>query len=861
MNAPLPASRIVADQPAGWRVSIAFALRNLRHGLRGFGVFLACIALGVGSITGVGSVARALGDGLASQGRLILGGDVSASLLQREATPEELAWLRSKGQMHAVATMRAMVRTTDGRSALVEPKAVGEGYPAVGSIEFAPALGLEQVLAKDGQVYGAAADEVLFARLGLKPGDRVKIGEADIVLRTVLVSEPDKLAAGIGFGPRLILSQDALRASGLLAPGSLVRWTYRVTLPPGQADDSGLERFADELARDLPEAGFEVRSRVNAAPQFARNVERFAQYLTLVGLSALVVGGVGVANAVAAYVDRRRASLATLKSLGATGGRVFVIALTEILALASLGVVIGLCLGSALPFVLEAAVRDLLPVPLEPHLYPRELALGALYGLLTALAFSLWPLGRVHDVPVSALFRDQIEPGQRWPRRRYIAMTVAAVGGLAATSILLSYDRRIAFAAVVGTAGAFILLRLIAAAITAIAARLPRPRRTELRMAVANIHRPGALTPTLVLSLGLGVTLLVTLSLIDSTVRSQLTRSLPEKAPSFFFLDVPSSAEKEFDAFLAAQAKGAKIERVPMMRGRVVALNGVPAAEIKAADNARWVLEGDRGITYSATPPDGSKLIEGNWWPADYKGEPLVSFDAELARGLGLAIGDRITVNVLGRNMTAKVANFRKVEWQSLGINFVMVFSPNTFAGAPHTNLATVTFPGGASNETEAGILAAAGRDFPMVTSVRVKEALEAVNDIVGKLALAIRGASAVALVASVLVLAGALAAGHRSRVHDAVVLKTLGATRGRLLAAFLLEYGLLGVATALFGALAGGFAAWWVLTRVMMLSFDWQLGGALAASAGAIAVTILLGLAGTWRILGQKPAPYLRDL
>ena len=281
MNAPVPPSRITAGQPAGLGLTIAFALRNLRHGLRGFGVFLACIALGVGAITGVGSVARALGDGLASQGRLILGGDVSASLLQREATPEEIAWLRGRGQMHAVATLRAMVRTADGRSALVEPKAVAEGYPAVGSIEFSPPLALDQVLAKDGAAYGAAADEVLFARLGLKPGDRLRIGEADIVLRAVLVSEPDKLAAGIGFGPRLILSQEALRASGLLAPGSLVRWTYRVSLPAGQSDDAGLTRFADDLARDLPESGFEVRSRVNAAPQFSRNVERFAQYLTL----------------------------------------------------------------------------------------------------------------------------------------------------------------------------------------------------------------------------------------------------------------------------------------------------------------------------------------------------------------------------------------------------------------------------------------------------------------------------------------------------------------------------------------------------------------------------------------------------
>ncbi|MHB2165495.1 ABC transporter permease [Alsobacter sp. R-9] len=852
-----------AAQPtegAGLSLTLRLAGRNLRHGIRGFGIFLACIALGVAAIAGVGSVARSLTDGLASQGRLILGGDVAASLLQREATADELAVIRRFGAVTTVATMRAMVRKPDGTSSLVEPKAIDGAYPAVGSVVLDPPGPIAAAVAPKGASFGAVADAALFARLGLKIGDTVRLGDANLVLTAELVSEPDKVSAGINFGPRIIVSQDALRASGLLVPGSLVRWNHRVVLS-GASDDRRLQEFADTLQRELPQSGFEVRSRVNAAPQFQRNIERFTQFLTLVGLAALVVGGVGVANAVSAYVDRRRASLATLKSLGATGGRVFVIALAEVLVLAGFGVVIGLVAAAILPFALTATVGHLLPVPLEPHLYPRELGLGALYGLMTALAFSLWPLGRVHDIPVSALFRDAVEPGRRWPRRRYILLTIAAVAALAGSAIAFSYDKRIAIGAVVGTAGAFVLLRLVGAAMMAGAARIPRPKTTELRLALTNVHRPGAPTPSLVLSLGLGVTLLVTLALIDGTIRTQLARSLPDRAPSFFFLDVPSREVERFDGFLAQNAAGARVERVPMMRGRLVALNGVRASEVKAAENAQWVLEGDRGITFSPALPEGSRLVEGTWWAPDHRGERLVSFDAEVAAGLGLKIGDTITVNVLGRDISAKVANFRRVEWQTLGINFVMVFSPNTFAGAPHTNLATVTFPGGATAEQEARILAAAGRDFPNVTSVRVKDALEAVNEVVGQLAMAIRGASSVAILASILVLAGALASGHRARVYDAVVMKTLGATRGRLLAAYILEYGIIGLATAVFGALAGGIAAWWVLTTVMKLSFTWDIGGALLVAGGAIALTILLGLIGTWRILGQKPAPYLRNL
>jgi putative ABC transport system permease protein len=297
-----------------------------------------------------------------------------------------------------------------------------------------------------------------------------------------------------------------------------------------------------------------------------------------------------------------------------------------------------------------------------------------------------------------------------------------------------------------------------------------------------------------------------------------------------------------------------------MMRGRLVSLKGVPVGEIKAAQEVAWVLDGDRGITYGRALPEGSSLVAGEWWPAEYRGPPLVSFDSEVAKGLGLAVGDSVSVNVLGRTLTARIANLRKVDWRRLGINFVMVFSPNTFAGAPHTELMTITMPKGVDPALEPRLLRDVARAFPSVTSVRVKDALEAFNDIVGQLLFAIRIASSVALLASVLVLAGALAAGHRARVYDAVILKTLGATRPKLVLAYVVEYGALGIATALFGLLAGSGAAYFVITRVMRLGFTPDLQSAALWAIAAVAVAVGLGLAGTWRILGQKPARHLRS-
>ena len=646
-----------------------------------------------------------------------------------------------------------------------------------------------------------------------------------------------------------------------MQPGSLVHWHYRVRLPANDSSDAAAKQVAAQARVQFPEAGWDIRSRSNATPRLERDVERFTQFLTIVGLTALLVGGVGVGNAVKSHLDRRREVIATMKALGASGARVFAIFLTQVLLLAFVGGVIGMALGAVLPFLTAWAFAAIIPLPIAPSVQPGALLLSLVYALLTALAFALWPLGRAHDVPVGALFRDAVAPQPRWPRKVYIALTVIAAAALTALAVVTAYDRRVALIYVATAAAVFVLLRLVAALLMFLAARAPRARSTALRMAVANIHRPSALTPTVVLSLGLGIALLVTVIEIDGNLRQQFSNELPAKAPSFYFLDIPSAEAQRFDAFVREKAPAAKLEEVPMLRGRIVSANGIPAEQLKPKDNAAWVLQSDRGITYSGKVPEGSRLVEGQWWGPDYQGPPLISFEKKIADGLGLKIGDPVTVNVLGRNITAPIANMRTVDWQSLAINFVMVYSPHAFDGAPHTHLATLTYPDGGTPAQEGAIIRAISENFPMVTAVRVKDALDAIGAIVTNLVLAIRGASAVTLLAAALVLGGALAAGHRYRVYDAVILKTLGATRMRLIGAYAIEYLLLGTATAVFGVLSGSLAAWLIVTELMHLRFAWLPLPALAATIGAVAVTVGLGLVGTYGALGQKPAPILRNL
>jgi putative ABC transport system permease protein len=846
---------------AGVALTLRLAARDLRGGLRGFYVFILCIALGVMAIAGVGSVAASLTDGIAREGRVILGGDVAFSLIPREASAAERGFLESQGRLSVAATFRAMARAAGGRTALVEIKAVDGAYPLYGSVRLDPDQPLAAVLEQRNGAFGAAADPALLARLDLEPGAGIKVGQASIEIRAALGSEPDKIAGGIGFGPRLLISEDALRATGLLQPGSLVRWHYRLQLPDGASTEANVSGVVAAAATQFPQAGWDIRTRTNASPSLEQDVERFTQYLTLVGLTALLVGGVGVANAVKDHLDRKRTVIATLKSVGATGGQVFAIYLVQVISLAGIGALPGLAIGAALPFGIAWGLGAVLPLPIAPAVHAGVLALALLYGLLTAVAFALWPLGRAHDVPVSMLFRDEVAEDARWPRRSYIAATVLVVGMLAGLAVGLAHDQRTAAIFVAAAGAVLVTLRLIATLLMRIARRLPHARATVLRIAIANVYRPGALTTSVVLSLGLGLALLVTVIEIDGNLRAQFMAALPERAPAFFFLDIPPVEAGRFDDSIRRHAPGAALERVPMLRGRIVAANGIAAESLKPAASAAWVLQSDRGITYSNEVPAGSRVVEGQWWQPDDQGPPQVSFEKRVADGLGLKLGDTVTVNVLGRVLNARIANLRALDWQSLGINFVMVFSPGSFRDAPHTDIATLTYPGGSTGAEEIALFKAVADDFPSVTTVRVRDALDAVGHVVTNLVLGLRGATALTLVVALLVLGGALASGHQNRVHDAVVLKVLGASRGRLLSAFVLEYLLVGGATAVFGIAAGSAAAALILTRVMNLSFGWLPGPAFGAAAGAIAATVLLGLVGTFAALGQKPAPVLRNL
>jgi putative ABC transport system permease protein len=835
-------------------VAYAFRLarRELRGGIRGLRVFLACLVLGVTAIAGIGSLAAAVVAGIKADARDLLGGDAEARLTLRAADPAERAFLSESGQVSEIATMRAMVRTLNGdRRSLIELKAVDPAYPLYGAVALSPVQDLAAALDRRGGRFGAAVDPTILDRLGLVLGDGIKIGETTLQLRGTIEREPDAAAGGLQFGPRVIIAAQALAETGLLRPGALVTYHYRVRLPPAVDAPS----WAERARADFPTAGWQVRTFGEASPALRRLIDRLALYLNLVGLTALLVGGIGIGNAVGFYIAGKTTTIATLKCLGASTRLVFAVYFAEVVALALLGIAAALALGAMVPVAARPLLLRMLPVTLQFGPYPGPLALAALFGLLTTLAFALWPLAGIGRVPAAALFRDTIDRTRRRVPMAALAASMLLALGLAALAVGSSQDHTVGLWFVVAAAAAFTLFRAAGAAVVLAARRLGGVRRPALRLALANLHRPGAPTAKIVLSLGIGLTVLVTIALVQGNLAREVENRLPAEAPGFFFIDIQPEQLAGFEALVWA-TPGARFDQVPMLRGRITRLNGVPVEAATIAPGAQWALASDRGLTYAATLPKGSQIAAGTWWPPDYHGPPLVSFDADLARGMGLAVGDTLSINLLGREITAVIANLRSIDWERLGINFTLVFAPGTLEGAPQTHLAVVYLP---QAEEEKLVRAVTDR-FPNVSAIQVREALAALDRLIGTIGNAVRLTALVALAAGTLVLGGAIAAGHHRRVYDAVVLKVLGATRGAVAQAFLIEHGLLGVLAALVACAFGTLAAYLLVTRLMKIEWVFLPAPLLWTAGIATLLTLALGFAGTWRALGAKAAPYLRN-
>jgi putative ABC transport system permease protein len=846
----------------GFSLAWKLARRELRGGLQGFRIFFLCLLLGTAAIAGVESLSDAFLTGLRQSGQTFLGGDVAVTLVHRPASPQELAFLARYGRLSSNISMQSMAYALRGgkqaERELVEVKAVNDAWPLFGKPGFTPAQGLGDILhCEEDGICGAAAEQTLLDRLHVGRGDLLRLGNATFRIIATLDSEPDRISMGFSLGPHILFSARALAGTGLEQPGSLIDYTYRLAFTPNaERRGATIESFKADAAHAFPDAGWQIRDRNDAAPGIRRFVEQVAMFLTLVGLTALGVGGVGASEAVSAFLDRKRFDIAILKSLGADGRLVFLIFFLQVMAIATGALVLGVAIGATAPFLLAHFYANVLPLPPALGIYPGPLLLAAGFGLLSAIAFSVPPLGRAREIPPASLLRETVAPDRTRLRVGYLLAAGAAGLGITGLMLALAPSPLYAGGFLLGAIVLLALLRLVAEGLTRILRKLPRPRSPLVRLAVGDLTRPGAATQGVVTALGLGLTLLATVILLDRTMAAEVNEALPSRAPSFFFVDIQPDQTEDFDRTIVAFKSRQDYRRTPMIRGRITSLNGVPSAQAKVDSDVKWALSGDRGITYATTPPPGTIITSGDWWAMDYTGPTLISLDQEVAKGTGLKVGDTMSLNVLGRQIDGRVANLRKVDFRSGGQNFILVLSPGLIDKAPHSFLATVRV----APKDENSMYMAVTEKFPNVSAVRVKDAIAQIDTLLQQLAQGIRAASLVTILAGLLVLAGTIAAGARTRLYDATVLKVVGATRVQIALVYLLEYGLLGLATGVIALGAGTLAAGIIARQVLDTAFVFDAQAALWTVAGGGSATLLFGLFGAIAALNARPAQRLRN-
>lgn len=831
-------------------LSLKFAARELRSGVAGFRIFLACLALGVAAIAAAGSTAEAFRQGLAAEAREILGGDLRIAVDQRRFTRPERAAFEKIGPTAFTIALRAMAEAPDGERRMVELRGVSGRYPLAGEVKLEGAASLEAVFEDN----GAAVEQALLDRLGVKVGQTIRVGETPFTVRAVLVSEPDRLGRGFGLGPRVLTSIEAVEQGGFLDP----------TLPPpGEVariaidGEDGPKAAMANLRRTFPSSGFEIRDRSEAAAGLKRLIGQLEYFLGFIGLASLVAGGLGVAGAVSAYLEARKPSIAVLKALGAEGALIRNIYLVQIAMLAALGVAAGLLVGAVAPLVLGQIAGKDLPVPALFAIYPMPLLRAGLFGLLAAAAFSLAPLARARATPPASLFRRDLSARLKFGPEIVGALLAAA--GLAVLAVATAPTPMAAAIMMAGVAAAFVLLWGLGRGAAMLAGRVRSATRGAVRIGLANLAGPRSAARTAAPAIGLGVALLAAVVLIQSSLLAQVGEVAPKTAPAVVFTDIPGEEAAAFDAQVS-EAFGEPLTadnylRAPFATGRIIRIKGEPVDETKIKPSERWAYDNDIALSAIGPRPREHGVVEGAWWPANYAGPPLVAMEADAARGGGIAVGDDITLSVLGVEIDARVAALRDVDWGAFGPAFALIIDPNALAGAPLRHVAIAK----ADREQEARVTRALGARFAGVNVISVREQLEAATGLFDRLALAVRAAAAVAALAGLLVLAGAIAAGARSRAKEAATLKVLGAARPQILMAYAVEYGAVGLIAGVAGVALGYAAAWPVVVQVFEARWSVDWAGVAALVGGAAGLAAFGGLLAAVQALSRRPAPVLR--
>lgn len=878
--------------------------RELRSAWRHFLYFLACIALGVGAVVGVSLFSANVERAVLKEARGLLGGDleIRVSRPMGDAGLAVLKPLAERGilttRVSELVAMVARINRAAGGvdvTQLVELKAVEPGYPLYGLVRTAPDRPLTELLHPAGTgcreaCHGAVVQDGLLIRLGLAIGDAIKIGQVSFVITGVIHNEPDRMANMFSLGPRVLISQEGLAVANLIKPGSRLRERHLLKLPGTMAPSPLLHELRGRLAAESAR----VSSYRDAQPQLKQFLEQLARYLGLVGLTALFVGGIGVALSIQAFLREKLQSIAILKTVGADTRTIIASYLGQAVGLGFLGSAAGIAIGVALQSVLPQAVSTVLATDVLQQIEfsavlsrsaLEPLAKGVALGVLTTLLFSVWPLLTIREIKPASIFRREVEgvpvPAARrgtswWGRAVCLitadpvrAATAAGIGlGLAGLSVWQAGSFAIGGLFIAGLVMALLVLTVAANLLLWGLHTIPVPRVLSVRQALGNLQRPGAQTLGVMVAIGVGVMVILAIGLLEHALVRQVGENRPSDSPTFFFIDIQPDQVAPFTELVHRRTGDFAPDLTPLVRSRLHAIDGrvvtvdreseqeEPPSQSREEKRKNWYVNREYVLTFLDDVPKDNRIVRGTWWkPGQKFVRPQVSVEEEAAKSLGIDIGTVVDLNIQGTILQAEVSSIRKVEWGNFSTNFYLIMSPGSLDGAPMTYVATVRV----APRDEATFQSAVVAAFPNVTAINIGEVLSSFARVLDRLSLAIRAVAVFCLLAGALVMAAALAATRYRRLYEAVILKALGATRGLIARSFAAEYALLGCVAGTIGVVLASAFSWAILRYILELPWALELELLGVGLGCTILLTLLVGFLSTYRLLGQPPLSVLR--
>lgn len=856
-----------------WR-PFRLAYLELAHGWKHFSVFLSCLLLGVTIMAAVNTLGSVIQKSLTQEAQSLLGGDLEIRVRGVKPTPEQELFFQRYGKVSSVATLRSMMHFNEA-STLIELKAVDAHYPLLGSLLLQGAPNQSQVnqsqqgenLSSDVvfEGNGIAVDPLLLSQLDLKLGDQVKIGQSTYRVRATIQREPDRAVQIFNFGPRVMMSQASLDASGLVTTFSLVEHRYRVVTPQGVlANDASEKQIENELREAFPEMSWRVRTGADGNQSLERFLNQLIAFMNLSGLATFLIAGIGIGSSVRTYLEKKSSTIAVLKVQGATQGLVLQTYLCVIGFLSVIGGIAGILVAALVTSALMPLLAQVLPsIAGESGLYLPASLLALWYGVLIAYLFSIPALLSAVTVKPAILFRSKTSVLVLSASRLSNSLVFLLVVLLFGTLFYNASDKGMILGTLIGVCIAFMLFGFCTYLIKKATRKVQllsvfKTQAPWLKLALNNIHRPGSSAGTVVFATGLSLTVLIALTLTEANFQTRIQKIAENQAPSLFMIDIQPHQKSEIKKLLLEFAESSQITISPMVRGRITHLAGKPVSEVKVLEDISWALRGDRGISYSAVAPKNANIIQGDWWPSDYVGEPLLSVDERFLDGMGLEIGDSMSVSILGEEITAQIANARRIDYSSFQLNFAMMLSPGTLEEFPHTSLATVYLDKELNLETE--LVKRIAHDFPGVTAIRTEEVIGLVQTVMGHIATALRVTVGISLLAGLLVLSSALSATIRQRIYDVAILKVLGASRSDILKSCSAEWLLLALTTSGVAAVLGTCAAAFIHARLKGQEFA-AMPEIIALIIGICMVVIWgIGFLGNRALFSFRPGVVLRN-